>query len=253
MGSERQRNPDEVFCRHCGEAIKVRAAVCPHCGVRNEQYDRSMGVTSGSTDGVGRSPNAANHTTGDTGLESNVAAALSYVLGFVSGIVFYLIRDDDRFVRFHAAQSIVVFGGLAVANVVVSSLFAVVGVVGFGAALGPVSGLLGSLLSLVTLGLWVFLIVTAYRGETRRIPVAADVADELVSGSGGTNRASSGSRSAGETETPTETDALAALRERYARGEIGEAEFERRLERLLESEDREGNHWREPAETERSR
>ncbi|EMA52459.1 MULTISPECIES: SHOCT domain-containing protein [Halococcus] len=46
---------------------------------------------------------------------------------------------------------------------------------------------------------------------------------------------------------------MAALRERYARGEIGDAEFERRLERLLESEDEAGNHWREPAEAERSR
>ena len=253
MSSERQRNSDEVFCRHCGEAIKVRAKVCPHCGVRNEQYDRSMGGTSGSTDGTGRTTGSMTRSTGDTGLKSNVAAALSYALGFVTGIVFYLIEDDDRFVRFHAAQSIVVFGGLAVANVVVSSLFAVVGVVGFGAAFGPVSGLLGSLLSLVTLGLWVFLIVTAYRGETRRIPVAADVADELVSGSGGTNRTPPGSRSAGTRKDTAETDALAALRERYARGEIGEAEFERRLERLLESEDVEGNHWREPAETERSR
>ena len=73
MSSERQRNSDEVFCRHCGEAIKVRAAVCPHCGVRNEQYDRSMGGTSGSTDGTGRTTRSMRRSTGDTGLESNVA------------------------------------------------------------------------------------------------------------------------------------------------------------------------------------
>ena len=246
MSSERQRNSDEVFCRHCGEAIKVRAAVCPHCGVRNEQYDRSMGGTSGSTNGTGRTTGSMTRSTGDTGLKSNVAAALSYALGFVTGIVFYLIEDDDRFVRFHAAQSIVVFGGLAVADLVASVTFLAL-------ALDPIAGLLNGLLSLVTIGLWAFLIVTAYQGETRRIPVAADVADNLVSGSGGASRTPSDSRSAGATKDTAETDALAALRERYARGEIGEAEFERRLERLLESEDVEGNHWREPAETERSR
>ncbi|WP_276249584.1 SHOCT domain-containing protein [Haloarcula rara] len=34
-----------------------------------------------------------------------------------------------------------------------------------------------------------------------------------------------------------EDDALATLRERYARGELTEAEFERQVERLLETED----------------
>ncbi|WP_049899342.1 SHOCT domain-containing protein [Halococcus agarilyticus] len=246
MSSERERNPDEVFCRHCGEAIKVRAEVCPHCGVRNEQYNRSMGGTIDSTDRFGRPSNSTTRTTGGTGLESNVAAALSYVLGFVSGIVLYLIEDDDRFVRFHAAQSIAVFGGLAVADLVASVAFVAVG-------LDPIAGLLNGLLSLVTIGLWAFLILTAYQGKTNRIPVAADVADELVSSSGGASRTPSSSRSVGTEKDTAETDALAALRERYARGEIGEAEFERRLERLLESEGVEGNHWREPAETERSR
>ena len=245
MSSERQRNSDEVFCRHCGEAIKVRAEVCPHCGVRNEQYNRSMGGTNDSTGGFGGSTTTTTRTTGGTGLEPNVAAALSYVLGFVSGIVLYLIEDDGRFVRFHAAQSIVVFGGLAVASLIASTAF----VVGF----ASIAGLLNGLVSLATLGLWVLLIVTAYQGKTQRIPVAANVADQLVSGSAGARRTPSNSRSAGATKDTAETDALAALRERYARGEIGEAEFEHRLERLLESEDVEGNHWHEPAETERSR
>ena len=98
MSSERRRNSDEVFCRHCGEAIKVRAEVCPHCGVRNEQYNRSMGGTNDSTGGFGGSTTTTTRTTGGTGLEPNVAAALSYVLGFVSGIVLYLIEDDGRFV-----------------------------------------------------------------------------------------------------------------------------------------------------------
>ena len=250
MSSERERSPDEVFCRHCGEAIKVRAEVCPHCGVRNAQYNRSMGGTGDSTGGFGGSAGSMKRSTGGTDLEPNVAAALSYVLAFVSGIAVYVL-EDDRFARFHAAQSIVVFGGLAVANAVASSILAILGFVVFGTALGSIAGLVGSLVSLATLGLWVFLIVTAYRGETYRVPVAADVADRLVSGSGGTSRSFSGDDT--DTETAGETDAVAALRRRYARGEIGEVEFERRLERLLESEDIGGNHWREPAETERSR
>jgi uncharacterized membrane protein/ribosomal protein L37E len=239
MPSERRRGPDEVFCRHCGEAIKVQAEVCPHCGVRNEQYNRSMGRAGGSADGFGR--DTANS---GTGLDANVAAALSYALTFVSGIAVYVLEDDDRFVRFHAAQSIAVFGALAVANVVMSGAFAAVGI-------GSIAALLGSLLSFVGFGLWVFLIVTAYRGETYRIPVAADIADKLVSGPDGASPTPSDSNSLNG-ETATEPDPLAALRTRYARGEIGEAEFERRLERLLESE-HEDERRREPADPERSR
>lgn len=228
MSSERSRSADEVFCRHCGEVISVRAEVCPHCGVRNERYD------GGSTWGSGRSDTTL-------GLETNVTAALAYVLSFVSGIVIYVLEDDD-FVRFHAAQSIVVLGGLSVATAVTTAVFTAIGV-------GSVAALLSTVLSLLTVGLWVFLIVTAYRGETRRIPIAADVADQLVDGSVGQRRASS---SSGSTDQPPTDDALAALRSRYARGEIGENEFERRLERLLETEDDGRHRRREAPETERS-
>ncbi len=233
MSSKRTRKSDEIFCRYCGEPVSVHAEVCPNCGVRNEQYRHSTGRANRSSDDFGRS---ANTTTGGIGLDANVTAALSYVLGFITGIVVYVL-EDDRFARFHAAQSIVVFGALAVANIVIG-VFAAIGV-------ASIAALLSGLVSLVALGLWIFLIITAYQGKTSRIPVAADVADSLVSGSGKTNRTPSG----GSANTETETDALAALRTRYARGEIGEDEFERRLERLLESEHTERY---EPADLERS-
>ena len=51
-----------------------------------------------------------------TGLDENIAGLLCYVLGWVSGIVFILIERENKFVRFHAIQSIVVFGVLTVAG-----------------------------------------------------------------------------------------------------------------------------------------
>ena len=228
MSSKRRRNTDEVFCRHCGEVISVQAEVCPHCGVRNARYN------GGSTLGSERSDTTL-------GLETNITAALAYVLGFVSGIAVYLLEDDE-FSRFHAAQSIAVFGGLAVVNVFLG-VFTAIGISSVGATLS-------GLVSLVTLGLWVFLIITAYRGETRRIPLAADVADQLVGGPSERSRTSGTGKSTGG--TVADNDALAALRGRYARGEIGEDEFERRLERLLESEHDDRNRGRESPETERS-
>lgn len=34
--SSRQKGPDEIFCRSCGERIKEEAEICPECGVRNQ-------------------------------------------------------------------------------------------------------------------------------------------------------------------------------------------------------------------------
>ena len=115
------------------------------------------------------------------GLEPNVAGALAYFLGVVTGVVFLLIEADDQFVRFHAAQSTVVFGGLIVIMIVMS-LFTTF--LGFG---GLAFGLIGFLLSILSfvvwvgaLILWVYLMAKAYQGETPRIPVAAGIADDLV-------------------------------------------------------------------------
>ena len=49
-----------------------------------------------------------------TGLAENVAGLLCYVLGWVSGLVFILIEKENRFVRFHAIQSIYVFGVITI-------------------------------------------------------------------------------------------------------------------------------------------
>jgi len=48
-------------------------------------------------------------------LNENVAGLLCYVLGWVSGVIFLLIEPENKFVRFHAIQSIAVFGVLTIA------------------------------------------------------------------------------------------------------------------------------------------
>jgi len=126
-------------------------------------------------------------TGSETGLDENVAGALSYLLGFITGAIFLLVESENRFVRFHAAQSIVVFGGLAVVSIVLSILSTILtGVILTGAAFG-LFGLVSLLLSLfwmvvslASLGLWLFLMFQAYQGKTTRIPIAAGIADGLV-------------------------------------------------------------------------
>ena len=100
-----------------------------------------------------------------TGMQVNVAALLSYVLGWVTGLIFYLIEKDNKFVRFHAMQSIVTFGGL---NVLIMVLIFI-----------PVLGwIVMPIVSILQFILWILLMVKAYQGETFKLPIAGDIAEK---------------------------------------------------------------------------
>jgi uncharacterized membrane protein len=100
---------------------------------------------------------------------------LCYLLGWLTGIIFLLI-DKRPFVRFHAAQSIVVFGALFVFRIILSFLW-------IGSYYSGMFGfhvMLSMLLSLVTLAAWIILMVMAYQGKRFEVPVAAGVAHSLA-------------------------------------------------------------------------
>src|ERR1700752_4247464 len=94
---------------------------------------------------------------GTSGLQENVAGLLCYLLGWLTGIIFLLI-DKRPFVRFHAAQSIVVFGVLFIIRMILS--FAIVGTGLYGFGLWSTISLM---VSLVTLVAWIVLMVTAFQ------------------------------------------------------------------------------------------
>ncbi len=100
-----------------------------------------------------------------TGLNKNTAAALSYVLGPITGIIF-LVIEKDPFVRFHAMQSIVVF-------VAVFVLQMLLGVTIILAVLVP-------LVSIVSFVLWLLLIYKAYKGEKWEVPFLGKYAKQLA-------------------------------------------------------------------------
>ena len=108
----------------------------------------------------------------------NVASLLCYVLGWVTGIVFFLI-DKRPAVRFHAAQSIVVFGGLHIINVVLAVFFGTGYMFGGFGAFGLGLAISG-LISLVAFILWILLMVKAYQGEKFEVPVAAGIAKSFA-------------------------------------------------------------------------
>jgi uncharacterized membrane protein len=124
-----------------------------------------------------------------TGLDENVAGALSYLLGVLTGVLFFVVDKDRPFVRFHAAQSMVVFGGFFVAAIVLSIVGGIVSAIAFSGGVGGaiVGGLLSLVLLLVwlvvgfgSLVAWLYLMYKAYNGETPRVPIAAGIADKLA-------------------------------------------------------------------------
>ncbi len=102
-----------------------------------------------------------------TGLDENVAGLLCYVLGWISGLVFILIEQQSKFVRYHAMQSIYIFGAITVAAIVLGWI--------------PIIGTVISIIIwLIALALWIFLIIRAYQGKKPKVLWAGDLAEKWV-------------------------------------------------------------------------
>jgi len=121
-----------------------------------------------------------------TGLDENIAALLSYIFGWVSGLVFFLIEKDSKLVRFHAMQSIllnvliaiVCFAGWIVTLVLVLILAQVADV------MGTLAGLIASLIWLIIgaalLITFILCLVRAYQGKFFKLPIIGNMAERIV-------------------------------------------------------------------------
>jgi len=112
------------------------------------------------------------------GLDPNVAALLAYVLTWVTGLVFFLVEKENRFVRFHAMQAIL-FGAATFVVTIVLSI--ALGIISY------VSSLLGMLASLIWLVVWaaflvgwIMCMIKAYQGQRFKLPVIGDMAENIV-------------------------------------------------------------------------
>ena len=105
------------------------------------------------------------------GMDENIEAALSYFLGFITGILFFVMEKDNKFVKFHAMQSIAVFIALFVVNMVLGIILSIT-IVGL---------MLFPLIYLIEVILWIFLMYKAYNGELFKLPVFGDFAEKQVS------------------------------------------------------------------------
>ncbi len=102
-----------------------------------------------------------------SGFDENVAGALCYSLGWVTGVLFYLTEPQNSFVRFHAVQSIIVFGSACVAFLLCLSI-----------------PLLGWILSIFVFygsaALWLLLMFKAYQRERFKLPIVGAMAEQRI-------------------------------------------------------------------------
>jgi uncharacterized membrane protein len=128
-----------------------------------------------------------------TGLEPNIAAALSYI--WIVGVIFYLLEKENSFIRFHAMQSIL-FG---IANTLIMMVLVVIGVAltfafGIGGAMvgGSAGNLVGLLVWLIWMLFWligialfatlIFTAVKAYQGARLKLPLIGNMAEKIAKG-----------------------------------------------------------------------
>ena len=102
------------------------------------------------------------------GLNENIAGLLCYVLGWVSGVVFLLIEQENKFVRFHAIQSIVVFGVLNISGIILGLI--------------PIfGGAFSAIISVLSFVFWIVLMLKAYQAKKYKLPWAGDFAEKRAS------------------------------------------------------------------------
>lgn len=101
-------------------------------------------------------------------------------MGWVTGIIFLLIEKVNHFIRFHAIQSIIVFGAITILSIILTILAAIFGFLG---PLGFVSVILGAISTIIWIAgliLWIVLMVKAYQNEYYMLPVAGGMAEKYL-------------------------------------------------------------------------
>jgi uncharacterized membrane protein len=107
-----------------------------------------------------------NNSSSSSGLEPNVAGLLCYVLGFITAIIFIVIEKENKFVRFHAFQSLFFSIAIIVLNILLGVIYSII----------PFLAFVHPIISLAILVLWIFLMVKAYQNVLFKLPVIGDVA-----------------------------------------------------------------------------
>ena len=100
------------------------------------------------------------------GLRQNIAVVLSYAFGWLSGLIVFFVEKKNRLVRFHAMQSILLFGTVSVLDIILNWV--------------PFLSFLTVILGLAAFVGWIVLLVNAWQGRYFKLPVIGDYAERFT-------------------------------------------------------------------------
>jgi uncharacterized membrane protein len=168
------------FCPNCGSQTEGR--FCAKCGASVEGAGAAAGGGPAQSTPVYTTPPGTSAVAA-AGLEENVAGALCYVVGFITGILFLVLEPYNKrpFVRFHAFQSIIFSAAWIALSIAISIMFGIIGIaMGF---MWPLLLLLRLVIGFGGFLLWLFLMFKAYNREKYMLPVIGPIAEKQANNS----------------------------------------------------------------------
>ena len=105
----------------------------------------------------------------------NLVAALSYLLGFITGIVILLVEKDDKFIRFHAMQSALVFGAIFIIDIILGAVIGAIPLFNF------ISSLVNTFVFIIALVVWIVSMLKAFQGQIYKWPIVGNIAERQTS------------------------------------------------------------------------
>lgn len=159
------------FCKSCGKELSNGNAFCPACGASAHSAETSVGAAAAAM--------PADAAANTQPMATNVAGALAYLAGFITGIIFLVVDPykNNSVIRFHAYQSIVfnvAWFGFWIVWMIISAILTPLTAGIFGLIAIP----LILILALLGFGLWLFLMYQAYQQKLFRLPFIGKLAAE---------------------------------------------------------------------------
>lgn len=160
-----------AFCPTCG--AQAQGAFCARCGAPLAPAPPPPQQPFGQPQYNQPAPSAA-------GLEQNVAAALCYLAGLISGVIFLVLEpyNRDKVIRFHAFQSIFLNIGLIVLNIALTIALGIMRAILPYGLRNLLSAMAGLAFFVAFVGIWLFLMYKAYNREKFKIPIIGDLAEK---------------------------------------------------------------------------
>ena len=155
-----------MFCSKCGTENPDGAKFCSKCGV---ELGSSIEPSKG-----GDNPGSES----STGMSANTAGLLCYVATWITGIVFVLLEKKSKFVKFHAWQSIMTFGILTVAQIIIAGILGSIAVAIFSPGLMAFTSVVGTIIWILMVVLWILLMIQAGTGKMWKLPWVGNWAEK---------------------------------------------------------------------------